>query len=45
MTTDLSTLTTAAKKWDDMAKEFFDHVEQRYKDDVQDRPGRSRQGQ
>jgi molecular chaperone GrpE (heat shock protein) len=34
MTTDLSTLTTAAQKWDDMAKSFFEHVEPRYKDDV-----------
>ncbi|MEB3958869.1 hypothetical protein OKJ48_01135 [Streptomyces kunmingensis] len=34
MTTDLSTLTTAAQKWDGMAKELHDTVESAYQDDV-----------
>ncbi|MFI7386068.1 hypothetical protein [Streptomyces sp. NPDC049813] len=34
VTTDLSTLTTAAQNWDDMAKELHDTVEPAYRDDV-----------
>ncbi|MFI6344314.1 hypothetical protein [Streptomyces sp. NPDC050560] len=34
LATDLSTLTTAADKWDAMAKDLHDKVEPRYRDDV-----------
>ncbi|MGW8066421.1 hypothetical protein ACVV2G_30105 [Streptomyces ziwulingensis] len=34
VTTDLSALTTAAEKWDGMAKALHDNVEPRYRDDV-----------
>ncbi|WP_343245182.1 DUF6571 family protein [Streptomyces sp. SID14478] len=34
MTTDLSTLTAAAEKWDAMAKDLHDNVETAYRDDV-----------
>ncbi|MCH0563533.1 hypothetical protein I3F54_09975 [Streptomyces sp. MUM 2J] len=34
MATDLSALTTAAQKWDDMAKDLHDNVEPSYRDDV-----------
>ncbi|MFE0424200.1 hypothetical protein [Streptomyces sp. NPDC058953] len=34
MTTDLSTLTTAATKWDETAKHLYDNAEPPYRDDV-----------